>query len=364
MKRPKKNFGVFAGVSHLITVACLIFVAFQTQKCIQKYLKNPKSTEVSIELASKHPYPDITLCRSDFELYDKNLENCNLSGKSYIENFDWYGKCSDPEEVFKTMVGNPSEFIDMIALSSERNKFFDILLDITDLGNFYNIDESHFGRCFTIKIPKSLDSLSLMMVNFKRNARLIINTPKSWFGKNHVSIDSKIGFGKQARIVYEISDLLDFDGEKCKNYDKHKLECIHSLADEVSMSSLGCTTPYGNNKSLACKDKNLAEKAVAIFNDISWSEHNECCPQSCKYFMISKSNERSTKTENNATFITLSFTKFIRVSKSDYSYQGLELIAEVGGYVGLFLGISINQLTHLCRNSIISFKKTFTQLWK
>ena len=364
MKRTKKDFGVFDIVSHLITFACLIFVGFQSQKCIQKYLRNPKSTEVSIELASKHPYPDITLCRSDFEVYDKNLENCNLSGKTYIENFDWYGNCSDSAKVFETMVGKPSDFVDFIAVSSDRNKFFDSMLDIRDSGNFYNVDESHFGRCFTIKIPKSLKSLSLLMVNFKREARLIINTPKSWFGKNHVSIDSKMGFGKQARIVYEISDLLDFDGEKCKNYEQHKIECIQAVADEEAMKTLGCTTPYGRNKSLACKDKCLAEKAVDIFTEISWSEHNEFCPQSCKYFMISKSNERQSKTENNATYITLSFTKFIRVSKSDYSYQGLELIAEVGGYVGLFLGISINQLTRLCRKFAISLKKFFKQLWK
>ena len=39
--------------------------------------------------------------------------------------------------------------------------------------------------------------------------------------------------------------------------------------------------------------------------------------------------------------------KYIKVSKVSYTYQGLELFAEVGGYLGLCLGISISQLPGL-----------------
>ena len=38
------------------------------------------------------------------------------------------------------------------------------------------------------------------------------------------------------------------------------------------------------------------------------------------------------------------FNKFIRTTKSRYSYGALELLAEFGGYMGLFLGISVFQL--------------------
>ena len=48
--------------------------------------------------------------------------------------------------------------------------------------------------------------------------------------------------------------------------------------------------------------------------------------------------------DNSTGSLKLRFKKFIKVSRSRQAYGSLELLAEVGGYVGLFLGISINQL--------------------
>ena len=40
----------------------------------------------------------------------------------------------------------------------------------------------------------------------------------------------------------------------------------------------------------------------------------------------------------------LRFNKYIKVIKSSYAYTELELFAELGGYVGLFLGLSVFDL--------------------
>ena len=45
--------------------------------------------------------------------------------------------------------------------------------------------------------------------------------------------------------------------------------------------------------------------------------------------------------------LRIEFPKYIRVSSSYYSYTILELLAEVGGYFGLFLGVSIIQISGL-----------------
>ena len=37
----------------------------------------------------------------------------------------------------------------------------------------------------------------------------------------------------------------------------------------------------------------------------------------------------------------------ITVTQDQYSYNWLNLVAEVGGYVGLFLGLSVYQVTDL-----------------
>ena len=45
--------------------------------------------------------------------------------------------------------------------------------------------------------------------------------------------------------------------------------------------------------------------------------------------------------------LMISFKQIIKVTDAYYLYSGLSLIAEIGGYVGLFLGVSVNQVSSL-----------------
>ena len=54
--------------------------------------------------------------------------------------------------------------------------------------------------------------------------------------------------------------------------------------------------------------------------------------------------EYEDKTSHDNGSIWLEFDKYIKVTISNYSYTGLELLAELGGYVGLFLGLSVFDL--------------------
>ena len=58
--------------------------------------------------------------------------------------------------------------------------------------------------------------------------------------------------------------------------------------------------------------------------------------------MITPGAQISEKEEDNPKkFIRLNFDKFIKITKARHSYTELELLAEIGGYVGLFLGLSV-----------------------
>ena len=48
----------------------------------------------------------------------------------------------------------------------------------------------------------------------------------------------------------------------------------------------------------------------------------------------------------------MNFDKYIKVTKVKYSYTELELLAEFGGYVGLFLGISVFHLSEIIEKII------------
>ena len=55
--------------------------------------------------------------------------------------------------------------------------------------------------------------------------------------------------------------------------------------------------------------------------------------------------------------IQIGFEKIIKVTKGYYAYSELSLIAEIGGYVGLFLGVSVNQITNLIEYLVLRIQQ-------
>ena len=91
-----------------------------------------------------------------------------------------------------------------------------------------------------------------------------------------------------------------------------------------------------------CSDQDLSHKAIEFYQN--WMSKRftiKECPYPCTFTKISIRNKGIMSDSN--TFY-LEFNKFIKATKARYAYRELELLAEFGGYVGLFLGISIFDL--------------------
>ena len=57
------------------------------------------------------------------------------------------------------------------------------------------------------------------------------------------------------------------------------------------------------------------------------------------------------KEDNSGTsYMKFSLKNTIKVTNSHFLYNGLTLMAEIGGYVGLFLGISVVHVNDMVRN--------------
>ena len=71
-----------------ISLACFVFVFWQSVQCIEKYIENPQGTKLSLQRTSKlHQFPAITICPA-FQMYDeKQLKKCGLRyDKLFIHN--------------------------------------------------------------------------------------------------------------------------------------------------------------------------------------------------------------------------------------------------------------------------------------
>ena len=63
---------------------------------------------------------------------------------------------------------------------------------------------------------------------------------------------------------------------------------------------------------------------------------------------MTRSFEKYKKSKKRSySSILIYFEENIKVTRDYYIYTKINLIAEIGGYVGLFLGVSVNQVINL-----------------
>ena len=67
--------------SYSVTIACVLFVSWQSFSCITKYIDAPQGTQMSLQYAAKHQFPAITLCQDPkyVQVFDsQQLNNCGI----------------------------------------------------------------------------------------------------------------------------------------------------------------------------------------------------------------------------------------------------------------------------------------------
>ena len=149
--------------------------------------------------------------------------------------------------------------------------------------------------------------------------------------------------------------IVDYKGDKCIDEKQYiKDFCVDKAIEKESIEKVGCTTPYGPHKSQICDKKSDADTAYKIYSDkggSNWDDDNSTkeCLNPCSIFTFSTKEFQNTTRglAPGSALIQISFEKFIKVTTEYYIYTEINLIGEVGGYVGLFLGISINQVIYL-----------------
>ena len=111
------------------------------------------------------------------------------------------------------------------------------------------------------------------------------------------------------------------------------------------MDTIGCTTPFVVNLDHICKDSNNSKKAREHYHRLHHKTHKiKDCLYPCKFIKIAVVPYKK-RSDKNTT--RLKFDKFIKVTKAVYSYTELELLAEFEGYVGLFRGLSVFQVSQV-----------------
>ena len=119
------------------------------------------------------------------------------------------------------------------------------------------------------------------------------------------------------------------------------------------MSEFNCTSPWGTNKDHICTNETIGFLAHNMYLDYFYHQNATrakiFCPKSCHLMELRSGNERRqlqrTINGKRSGTITFKLNEIFTVSNDQYTYLWLNFIAEVGGYVGLFLGYSVYHIT-------------------
>ena len=225
-----------------------------------------------------------------------------------------------------------------------------------------------YGRCFAV--PSSEYQITEMVINSSVNTDIRFHSPGNWYDEEFKYWHFENNTEADVDISYEIFEVLDFDGEDCGHYHltgETRDDCVKNHMKNQTLEKVGCFTPFFGDKSNICCSETESKRALEIYNDLidkAWTGQIKECPKPCKFLMIDFSRSSKFETWRSAGQLIIKFRKFIKYSKVSFTYQGLELFAEFGGYLGLLLGMSLNQVPHLISALINTIKNLFVQTLK
>ena len=347
----------------LITIACMIIVGVQFHACWARYIKYPKLTEVSIQHASKYPTPEVTFCLSDYGKFNETLPVCNMKPENYFPKTEylqpiWQSSgnvyfCANATKLYEALMVDPKWLLNEMVVKffdPNVNEFFPSGSELK--GNeFWKFKEDLYrGRCYTfnpqIKVP-----IQRIETSTQYPARFYIHPPGNFF-----SLDSRLeiylghrNHDIEANVAYEVFEGLNQDQDDCTS-DLDRDTCIDDYLFKNLTQEVGCTTPFAKNQTVICTDTKLALKAWKITNELLFRNPMEMmkhCPKSCTQVQPSFASYRESNTSASGwkhNHLILDFKQFVKVSKTDYSYTFLSFLADVGAFVALFLGTSVNQI--------------------
>ena len=166
------------------------------------------------------------------------------------------------------------------------------------------------------------------------------------------------GFTSHMTYSHEYYEMVDFGGDSCNNEKEYRRDLCTNKAIEIeSLNTFGCTTPFGPSKDKICT-QDEGGNVTKLYNDaIYGSKTYGGCLKPCAFFKMIPSKYGLEKNVDSSTVAWIYFEEIINVTKGYYLYSGLSLIAEIGGYVGLFLGVSVNNIVSLMEYLALKFKK-------
>ena len=154
--------------------------------------------------------------------------------------------------------------------------------------------------------------------------------------------------------------MLDYGGNKCQGLTNNWDKCALESFDKNANNQFGCTVPFGFGKGNICQDSEIGKVALKDYTEYidATKRHRTTCLAPCGFVktkaIVTRDFELDEDIVKNDTILQIYFDDYIKTTEEYPTYTFLSIVAQVGGYVGLFLGWSFNQVI----NPLVSWLKT------
>ena len=285
-------------------------------------------------------------CNDDYIVF------CSQDPTDYLLG-NWAGNCSNPKLLWEKLV-TPLKEIGVKNLLIYINA---APIDPSGLRIDSTASISH-GLCFHLDLFRQ--DTTQIIIETTEDITVHVHSPQ--LRKKHgnqLSYKINNGTTRTSTIELEVFHVLDYLGQPCCKDDNENYDtCVAKEVDKFILKEYGCTSPFGLNLDNICKDPNIGLNYISQdmmdFENVKYPHHN--CSHPCTYMKV-KSIESHIDLDGSSNMLYLNFQGAVTVMRSQYSYNMLSMIAEIGGYVGLFLGYSVLQISGLLELAIFKSKK-------
>ena len=360
-------------IRSLVTIFCLSNAIYQVSRGINTYLAKPTSTTMEKGILRFAP-PLIWVCRNPGinmarlqEFGYASLEDLRVGRWNGEGSLDWSANNTIQEEQLYSEVtrfeGKSLLAGDIIAKNTEREAF---VYESQPVKPNFNID---FGECVHLAAQgpwfgmqlretqpviaivdfKNVEGTFNILVTDKQRMKYIPNLKTSTTPLITVTNYAKYNYNYNIHVTKTTMQEEDENAD-CKVYGAgRQFETLHDCyvqeQEEFFMRKLSCVPPqFSTNGSLMCRgklDPTLFDVEVENYlYDVAIDSEPSNCSTPCTTLDISTTLIGQTP-RVNGSMVKLIMDKETTEVIVDFSMDIFKLTAEVGGYLGLWLGFSM-----------------------
>ncbi|TRY78400.1 hypothetical protein TCAL_10416 [Tigriopus californicus] len=361
-------------INVFVVLACTGGLIFQGSQCLKRFWDSETKAILSVKPSGEATFLAFTFCPSFKDAYSQDgLAKYGLTVNSY-KSGDYFGNQStmdtskiDGYDVFADVTYELSELLKVIEISLSDPSLPSVVIDLSKPLNssqaeWTTIYDDTFGRCYHMYLNPAVTRKEIVNMEIEAKAGIYIYLHHPG---QRLDVDSKtkvfaeLGNKLFIDLAHELStNTLGQDGEMpCDaSMDWDYDGCIYEKLGNELWNSFGCVLPFMpsvSGRSICRFDTSTQEglewkhQVIERYNYLSSTGQRGLCAMPCSTMEVFLGLPFDGVEDPDIAYIKMYIKSTVKVKKTVLDYTWLSMLAEIGGYTGLLLGISVVNITNV-----------------